>query len=62
MDPKATLQRLCDAIWDDDSYEIAESAKHLHGWLNIGGFEPQVNREQLRALLWALIHAEYDEE
>ena len=41
MDPNACVDRICDALEDDDREEALEGLKDLSGWLNRGGFPPE---------------------
>jgi hypothetical protein len=40
MDPNACLERLRDAVSNNDSEEAAELRATLRTWVGMGGFEP----------------------
>jgi hypothetical protein len=42
MDPDATWQSLIQALIDDDRETASDLASSLLGWLEAGGFSPQV--------------------
>ena len=51
MDPNRVLERLIEAIGEDDVGEVAACAHDLRGWLNSGGFAPELSRTDLLAIL-----------
>lgn len=51
MDPNKTLKLMMDA-WFDDDYEAAEQHSwDLYRWLENGGFEPTLNRDDIIDLI-----------
>lgn len=44
MDPNATLQRIFDAVKDNNHDEYGQAFLHLFDWLNSGGFSPNMPR------------------
>jgi hypothetical protein len=44
MDPNAALQRFLDACLDNDRDEAEDALEALAGWIQGGGFLPQIER------------------
>ncbi|MEM1025801.1 MAG: hypothetical protein AAGJ19_19155 [Myxococcota bacterium] len=51
MDPNATLQRLFDALADDDLTEAKDAATDLAEWLDRGGFTPKLEASDVAHLM-----------
>ena len=51
MDPTAALKAFRDAIITGDTQDAAEALAGLDGWLNNGGFMPEIDRASLAALV-----------
>lgn len=44
MDPTAALRRILEACLDDDRDEVLDAMQDLAGWIEKGGFLPQIER------------------
>jgi len=58
MDPQATLERILDALANEDGTELVEACQDLANWLRKGGFAPKMPPEGLGETRQA-IHSDY---
>lgn len=50
MDPDAAMQRIIEALHENDFDEVFSAVSDLRGWLGIGGFPPTTNDLSTAAL------------